>query len=107
MFVQYKARAIGSGSEGAQQTLQDKYRDVRRIHSSSHLLCCFSVSCRAPTTNCVQDLAVSEAEDLAIEVLKQVMEEKVTNQNIELAIVDQRGFRLYNADQLSEVIARA
>lgn len=27
-FVQYNAKAIGSGSEGAQQTLQEKYHKV-------------------------------------------------------------------------------
>lgn len=27
-YVQYNAKAIGSGSEGAQQTLQEKYHKV-------------------------------------------------------------------------------
>jgi len=31
-YVQYNAKAIGSGSEGAQQTLQEKYHKV-----SSHV----------------------------------------------------------------------
>lgn len=30
-YVQYNAKAIGSGSEGAQQTLQDKYHKVYTI----------------------------------------------------------------------------
>jgi 20S proteasome subunit alpha 5 len=59
-FTQYKAKAIGAGSEGAQATLQDKYRD---------------------------DMTLLEAEGLACEILKQVMEEKIGNQNIEVAAV--------------------
>lgn len=30
-YVQYNAKAIGSGSEGAQQTLQEKYHKVHTI----------------------------------------------------------------------------
>ena len=59
-YTQYKAKAIGAGSEGAQATLQDKYRE---------------------------DLTINDAENLACEVLKQVMEEKVNNENIEVASV--------------------
>jgi 20S proteasome subunit alpha 5 len=59
-FFQYKAKAIGAGSEGAQATLQDKYRD---------------------------DFTLAEAEALACEILKQVMEEKLGSQNIEVASV--------------------
>ena len=44
-YLQYKAKAIGAGSEGAQSTLQDKYRG---------------------------DMTLVEAEDLAFEILKQV-----------------------------------
>ena len=59
-YFQYKAKAIGAGSEGAQATLQDKYRD---------------------------DLTRSDAEDLALEILKQVMEEKINSVNVEVAAV--------------------
>lgn len=31
-YVQYNAKAIGSGSEGAQQTLQEKYHKVQTIN---------------------------------------------------------------------------
>lgn len=44
-YFQYKAKAIGAGSEGAQSTLQEKYRG---------------------------DMTLRDAEDLALEVLKQV-----------------------------------
>lgn len=33
-YVQYNAKAIGSGSEGAQQTLQEKYHKVCIINSN-------------------------------------------------------------------------
>jgi len=59
-YFQFKAKAIGAGSEGAQATLQDKYRE---------------------------DLTLFDAEDLAFEILKQVMEEKVNNINVEVASV--------------------
>ncbi len=59
-YFQYKAKAIGAGSEGAQVTLQDKYRE---------------------------DFTLSQAEDLAMEILKQVMEDKINNLNVEMAAV--------------------
>lgn len=48
--MKYEAMAIGSGSEGAQSTLQEGFR---------------------------KDLTLKEAEVLALSTLKQVMEEKV------------------------------
>lgn len=61
-FLQYKAKSIGAGSEGAQSTLQEKYR---------------------------AEMTLADAEDLALEILKQVMEEKVANNNVEVASVTQ------------------
>ena len=49
-YVKYRCMAIGSGSEGAQTALQEHYRD---------------------------DMSLAEAEVLALQTLKQVMEEKV------------------------------
>ena len=49
-YVQYKAMAIGSGSEGAQSSLQEHFKP---------------------------DMTIKEAEVLALSTLKQVMEEKV------------------------------
>lgn len=59
-YFQYKAKAIGAGSEGAQVTLQDKYRE---------------------------EFTLAQAEDLAMEILKQVMEDKINNLNVEMASV--------------------
>ncbi len=57
---QYKAKAIGAGSEGAQATLLEKYRN---------------------------DMTLADAEDLAFEILRQVMEEKISTINVEVASI--------------------
>ena len=49
-YTRYQAKAIGSGSEGAQTSLQEQYR---------------------------KDMTLKEAEAAALSILKQVMEEKV------------------------------
>lgn len=59
-YLQYKAKAIGAGSEGAQSTLQDKYKE---------------------------DMTLEDAEDLALEILKQVMEDKIGVLNVEMASI--------------------
>jgi 20S proteasome subunit alpha 5 len=97
-YFQYKAKAIGSGSEGAQITLQEKFRE---------------------------DLTLVQAEDLALQILKQVMEDKLNNINVEVASVTKnvrfvhflcfygvshrlspQGYHLYNPDELDTVILR-
>lgn len=78
-YFQFKAKAIGAGSEGAQATLQDKYRD---------------------------DMTLAEAENLAFEILKQVMEEKISNINVEVASVTESGYHIYTAAELDAVITR-
>lgn len=52
-YVKYSAKAIGSGSEGAQSSLQEAFKDK-------------------------PDMSLAEAEVLALSTLKQVMEEKVS-----------------------------
>jgi len=77
-FVEYKAKAIGAGSEGAQITLQEKYRN---------------------------DMTLKDAEALALEILKQVMEEKLSIINIEVASVTKaKGYYAYNDDDLQNAI---
>lgn len=56
-FIQFDAKAIGSGSEGAQQSLQEVYN---------------------------KDLTMKEALKHATTILKQVMEEKINSVNIEV-----------------------
>lgn len=59
-YSQYEAKAIGSGSEGAQSQLQEQYNKSMKLH---------------------------EAQKLALECLKQVMEEKIAATNIEVCIL--------------------
>lgn len=78
-YVEYKAKAIGSGSEGAQSQLLEEYSD---------------------------DISVDEAELLAIKTLKAVMEEKIANDNVEVARVDATGYNLYSAEAITDLIGR-
>lgn len=77
-FVQFKAKAIGSGSEGAQTALQEAYRE---------------------------DMTLEEAEVLALSTLKQVMEEKVTSTNVDMAAVAPE-WHLYSSEEVERVIQR-
>lgn len=77
-FYRYDAKAIGSGSEGAQAELQNEY------HKS---------------------LTLKEAELLALKVLKQVMEEKLDSSNAQIASVTKDGgFKIYKDDELALII---
>ncbi|KAF2715952.1 proteasome core particle subunit alpha 5 [Polychaeton citri CBS 116435] len=79
-FYRYDAKAIGNGSEGAQGELQ------KHFHKS---------------------LTLPEAEVLALQILKQVMEEKLDAKNVQLASVTKdKGFRIYGDDEMKEVVAR-
>ncbi|KAJ6264262.1 hypothetical protein Dda_0406 [Drechslerella dactyloides] len=79
-FYRYDAKAIGSGSEGAQAELQNEY------HSS---------------------LTLAEAESLVLKTLKQVMEEKLDSKNVQLAsVTKEKGFRIYSDDEMKEVVSR-
>jgi len=77
-FMKYQAKAIGSGSDAAQSELQDKY------HSQMTLL---------------------EAQKLTLSILKQVMEEKLDQHNVQLAhITREGGFEILSEQKLQEVI---
>lgn len=78
-FVKYKAKAIGAGSEGAQSNLSESYSD---------------------------SLTMEEAETLALSTLKQVMEEKINTENVELAKVTKEGFVVAKKEEVGEVLAR-
>jgi len=78
-YTQWKAKAIGSGEEGAQNALQEEYR---------------------------ANLTLTEAMQLAVKVLKQVMEEKINAQNVEVATVTKdQGFRITEQDVVAGVLA--
>ncbi|KAL3852780.1 hypothetical protein ACJMK2_016409 [Sinanodonta woodiana] len=77
-FIQYDAKAIGSGSEGAQQALQEVY------HKS---------------------ITLKEACKAALTILKQVMEEKLNSTNVEMATVTpEKKFHVCTKEELEEVI---
>lgn len=77
-FYRYEAKAIGSGSEGAQAELNNEY------HKS---------------------LTLKEAELLALKILKQVMEEKLDCKNAQLASVTvDGGFQIYSDEKTDAII---
>ncbi|KAI1015076.1 hypothetical protein LB503_003858, partial [Fusarium chuoi] len=79
-FYRYDAKAIGSGSEGAQAELQNEY------HKS---------------------LTLTDAETLVLKTLKQVMEEKLDAKNVQLASVTKdKGFRIYTDEEMATVVER-
>lgn len=79
-FYRYDAKAIGSGSEGAQAELQNDF------HKS---------------------LTLAEAETLVLKTLKQVMEEKLDSKNTQLASVTKdKGFRVYTDEEMAKIVER-
>jgi len=80
-FLQYAAKAIGSGSEGAQQQLEQEY------HKS---------------------MTLEEAEVLALTVLRQVMEEKLESFNIEVGVITTRDrvFKLHQEQKIATIITK-
>ncbi len=53
-------------------------------------------------------MSLKEAETLALSTLKQVMEEKINSNNVEIAAVTTatKRFRIYTKEELEAVIAR-
>jgi 20S proteasome subunit alpha 5 len=80
-YIRYDAKAIGAASEAAQTSLQEQY------HRSMTLV---------------------EAETLALQILKQVMEEKLDAENCELASVSATSgkFVVYSREQVQAVLNR-
>jgi len=80
-FTKYAACAIGSAQEGATNLLQEQYN---------------------------KDMTLKEAEILALTVLRQVMEEKMSKTNIEVAVVpvSTRKFCSFTVDETEEAITR-
>ncbi|KAL3307734.1 Proteasome subunit alpha type-5 [Cichlidogyrus casuarinus] len=77
-YTSFNAKAIGSGSEGAQQALKEVY------HSNMTLV---------------------EGKKHALSILKQVMEEKLDANNVEMAVVcPNQPFHLLKTEEIQEVI---
>ena len=52
-------------------------------------------------------MTLEEAETLALKIVKQVMEEKINNTNVEMAaITKEKGFHIYPFEKLQKVIER-
>ena len=60
-YLEWKARAIGSGGETAMTYIKESYHE---------------------------GMTLAEGEKMCLQVLKQVMEEKINNSNVELAVVE-------------------
>eukprot|EP01012_Entosiphon_sulcatum_P019718 TRINITY_DN2463_c0_g1_i1.p1 TRINITY_DN2463_c0_g1~~TRINITY_DN2463_c0_g1_i1.p1 ORF type:complete len:243 (+),score=36.18 TRINITY_DN2463_c0_g1_i1:26-754(+) len=80
-YIRYEAKSIGAGSEGAQTSLQEQY------HKS---------------------MSLEDATRLCVSILKQVMEEKLSATNIEIAVVGKadKKFKLFSIAETEEVISR-
>ena len=77
-YTQWQAKAIGSGEEGAQSALQEEYR---------------------------ANMSLDDAKRLAVKVLKQVMEEKITAHNVEVATVTREaGYKLLDVEGVGRVL---
>lgn len=77
-FIQYEAKAIGSASEGAQQSLQEAY------HKS---------------------MTLQEACKQALTILKQVMEEKLSSTNVELCTVTcENKFKMFAKKDIEDIV---
>lgn len=80
-YTRCRARAIGGGSEGAEAILRESYHD---------------------------GLTLKEAEDLALSTLRQVIQEKLSENNIEVACarVSTGMFEIYTSEQRQEIVER-
>ena len=78
-FLQWQARAIGSGGETAMTYVKEQY------HSNMTLV---------------------EAEKLVLQVLKNVMEEKIAKENVEVAVVrtDTRQLETRSAEYVENIL---
>jgi len=78
-YLKYKAWAIGSAAEGASYSLKESYNE---------------------------DITLKEAEKLSLQTLKNVMEEKINEKNVEVSSVDVDSgrFRIYNTEEVSEIL---
>ncbi|KAF7337527.1 Proteasome subunit alpha type [Mycena sanguinolenta] len=76
--IRYDAKAIGSGSEAAQAELQDKWH---------------------------KQMTLQDAHILTLRVLKQVMEEKLDQHNVQVAqVTKEKGFEILDETNLKSVI---
>ncbi|SPP74692.1 proteasome subunit alpha type-5 [Drosophila guanche] len=78
-FVRHSAKAIGSGSEGAQQNLQDNF---------------------------TPEMSLKDAIDLCLNTLKQVMEEKLSSTNVEvMTMTAEKEYYMFSKQEVEEHIS--
>lgn len=79
-FMKYQAKAIGAGSEIAQNQLQEEYK---------------------------KDMPLLDAQLLAVKILKQVMEEKLNATNVQVAVVSAAAsFKIFNESEVQSLISQ-
>jgi 20S proteasome subunit alpha 5 len=66
-YAKYSAKAIGSGAEVAQSSLEDKWTAT---------------------------LEIKEATVLGLSIMKNIMEDKLTHDTVHVCIIDSEGFKL-------------
>ncbi len=78
-FTKFSAKAIGGGSEGAQSTLKDHYN---------------------------KSMTLAEAQKLALQILKQVMEDKINTDNVEMSVITtkEKKFKMSTKEQIEAII---
>lgn len=78
-FVEYKAKAIGSSSEGSQRRLELDYDE---------------------------DMSLKDAETLSLDILKGAMEEKMSSKNIEVARITKKdGYKMLSYAEIDALLA--
>lgn len=80
-YTRYDAQAIGGGAEAAQTVFAERFH---------------------------KNMTLDEAELLAVDILKQVMEEKLTKDNVEVAVVrvDDGKLHFFTPDEIQKIIDR-
>lgn len=80
-YTRYDAQAIGGGAEAAQTVFAERFH---------------------------RNMTLVEAEDLAVDILKQVMEDKLSKENIEVAVVrvDDGKLHIYDPDTIQKIMER-
>ena len=73
-YIDCQAKAVGGAADGAEQTLKETYHEV-----------CGFVSKSLGISTFPQNMSLTEAQKTAMSILKQVMEEKLNNTNVEVA----------------------
>jgi 20S proteasome subunit alpha 5 len=79
-YIKYEAKAIGAGADAAQSVLLEEY------HKS---------------------MSLDEATKLVVKILKQVMEDTITNKNVDVAIVraGTKQLEMFTSEQIQAILA--